>query len=155
VLENERRLYRLVAEAEIGKPLKIAYLRRGKKRSTEAVIERLKERVTKAEDEKREQAEINAERVAMGISVEGLTESVRRKYKIKDEVKGVRVVDVKSGSDAIGKITEGDIIEEVNFEPVETPKMFEEAVEIAQESDVPITILINRGGRYKFYALRS
>lgn len=48
---------------------------------------------------------------------------------------------------------EGDIIEEVAFEPVTSPKEFEEAIETASESDSPITILVNRRGNYIFYSL--
>lgn len=153
VLENERRLYRIVAEAEIGKPLKIAYVRKGKERATEAVVERLKEKVTKSEERRREDAANNADKVAMGISVEALTDAVRRKYRIKDEIIGVRVVDVNGRSDAAGKLTRGDIIEEIEFEPVENPAMFEEMVNAAKEAGRDMTVLVNQRGNYKFYTL--
>jgi len=97
-LTSQRRLFRIIAEAPIGQPLKFTYIRKGKTRSTNAVIERLKEKVTKEEQAKRDAETANADRVAMGISVEALTEAVRRKYRIKSEVKGVRVVMVNARS---------------------------------------------------------
>ena len=89
----------------------------------------------------------------MGISVEALTDEARKKYRIDEDIKGVRVVKVDKKAEASGKILSGDIIEEVGFEPVTSPKEFEEAVEAAKEFDSPVTILINRGDNYIFYAL--
>ncbi len=152
-LKDRRRLFRLIAEAPIDEALSLTYIRKGKTRKAEAVIERLKEKVTKADEAKRESEEANADRIAMGISVEALTESVRRKYKIKSEITGVRVVGVKPRSEAAGKLSRGDIIEEINFEPVENPESFEELINAAQKAGEPITILVNQRGNYKFYAL--
>ena len=55
--------------------------------------------------------------------------------------------------EASGKILVGDIIEEVGFEIIDSPKAFEEAVEAGKAFEAPITFLINRGGNYIFYAL--
>lgn len=152
-LENDRRLYRLIAEADIGEPLKISYVRKGKKRMTEAVIERLKEKVTKSEQEKRDEEVANADRVAMGISVEALTKEVRKKYRISDTITGVRVVNVNGRSDAAGKLSRGDIIEEISFQPVENPESFEKAILDAKESGESVTFLVNQRGNYKFFTL--
>jgi len=154
-LTSQRRLFRIIAEAPIGQPLKFTYIRKGKTRSTNAVIERLKEKVTKEEQAKRDAETANADRVAMGISVEALTEAVRRKYRIKSEVKGVRVVMVNARSEAAGKLARGDIIEEINFEPIENPEAFERTIMDAKDAGSTITILVNQRGNYKFYALRS
>lgn len=153
-LENDRRLYRLVADAEIGKPLSLTYVRKGKTRTAEATIERLKEKVTKSEQDKRDDAVANADRVAMGISVEALTPDVRRKYRISEKVKGVRVVDVSGRSEASGKLSRGDIIEEIAFEPVENPEGFEAAINAAKKAGDAVTFLVNQRGNYKFYTLK-
>jgi len=152
-LENDRRLYRLIAEAKIGEPLKISYIRKRKLKTTEAVIERLKEKVTKSEQEERDDEVANADRVAMGISVEALTKDVRKKYRIAESITGVRVVDVEGRSDAAGKLSRGDIIEEINFEPIENPEKFETAINAVKESGQSITFLVNQRGNYKFYTL--
>lgn len=152
-VENQRVLYRMVAEAEIDKPVDITIIRKRKRRTLAVTIERLEEKVTKAEREKREKEAESADRVAMGIAVEALSEEVRRSHKIKSEVEGVRVVKVDKRSEASGKIREGDIIEQVGFEPVLSPKAFEEAISAASEFDRPITILVNRAGNYVFYSV--
>ena len=60
---------------------------------------------------------------------------------------------VEKRAEASGKILSGDIIEEVGFEAIGSPKEFEEAMDAAKEFDAPVTLLINRGGNYIFYAL--
>ncbi len=152
-LESSRLLSRRVAEAPIGETLKVTYIRKRKTKTANVVVERLKE--TKTEDQKiREEIESgNAERSANGIYVEALTEDIRTKYRVKSEIKGVRVVKVDKRAEATGKILKGDIIEEVGFERVTTPKEFEDAMKLAAKGDSPVTILVNRGGNYIFHAL--
>lgn len=152
-LEASRLLSRRVAEAEIGKPLKIEILRKRKKRTLTVEIERLEEQVTDEEKIRREVAAGNAERSVAGISVEALSEDVRDRNRIPAVVKGVRVVKINKRAEASGKILKGDIIEEVGFERIATPEEFEEVMKTAGESGDPVTLLINRNGNYIFYAL--
>jgi len=152
-LESSRLLSRRIAEAKIGEETEIKYVRKRKTKTAMVLIERLKEQVTEEEKARREKAESEAERSVNGIYVEALTDETRKEYRIDSKVNGVRVVKVDKRAEASGKILIGDIIEEVGFEPVETPKAFEEAVEASKAFDSPVTFLINRGGNYIFYAL--
>ena len=152
-LESSRLLSRMIAESTIDERLEVSYIRKRKKKTANVVIERLKEQVTEEEKERRKQAEADVDRVASGIAVEALSDETRKKYRIGEEVKGVRVAKVEKRAEASGKILSGDIIEEVGFEAVTSPKEFEEAMEAAKEFDAPVTLLINRSGNYIFYAL--
>ena len=152
-LESSRILSRRVADAQIDKTIEITYIRKRKAKTADVVIERLKEKKTAEEQLKEEVEQGNAERNSNGIYVEALTDEIRKKYRIKDEIKGVRVVKVDKRAEATGKILKGDIIEEVGFEIVATPKEFEEAMSAAAKEDNPVTILVNRGGNYIFHAL--
>ena len=152
-LESSRLLSRKIAESKIDEELEVTYIRRRKTKTTKVTIERLKEKVTEEENKRRDKEEADVDRVAMGISVEALTDEARKKYRLKSELEGVRVVKVDKKSEASGKILSGDIIEEVGFEPVTSPKEFEEAMQAAKELDRPVTILINRRGNFIFYAL--
>jgi len=143
----------MIAESKIDETLEVSYIRKRKNKTAKVVIERLKEQVTEEEKERRKQAEADADRVAYGIAIEALTDETRKKYRVGDEVKGVRVVKVEKRAEASGKILTGDIIEEVGFEVVTSPKEFEEAMDAAKKFDAPVTLLINRGGNYIFYAL--
>ena len=152
-IADRRQLYRLVAESKIGETVEIDYLRRKKKRTAKVEIEQLKEKVRAKDGTKTAEVEGDIEAVAMGISVEALTESVRRKNRVKDEVKGVRVVSVNARSEASGKIMPGDIIEEVGFEVITSPDEFKEAVKQFEDGNTPVTILVNQRGNYRFYSL--
>jgi serine protease Do len=133
--------------------LEIEILRKRKRKTLTVDIERLKEEVTDEEKVRREVEAGNAERSVAGISVEALSEDVRERNRINASIKGVRVVKVGKRATASGKILKGDIIEEVGFEKITTPAEFEEQMNKASESDEPVTILVNRGGNYVFYAL--
>lgn len=150
---NQRVLYRMIAEAKINAPVEITVIRKRKRKTLTAVVERLKEKVTKDDLAKKEREERDADRTAMGISIEALTEDVRSKYKIKSEVKGVRVIEVSPRSEAAGKVLPGDIIEEVGFEPITSPHEFEQAIEAAKGVGRPTTLMVNRGGNYIFYSV--
>jgi len=152
-LENSRLLARRIAEAPIGETLKVTYMRKRKEKTANVIVERLKEKKTVEEKIREETEQGNAARNASGIYVEALTKEIRTKYRVRDEVKGVRVVKVDKRAEATGKILKGDIIEEVGFEVVSTPKEFEEAMKLAAQGDSPVTILVNRGGNYIFHAL--
>jgi len=152
-IENNRLLYRLVADAKIDADVEIEYIRKKKRRTVTAKIEQLKEKVRANDGTKTVEIEGDIEAVAMGISVEALTEDVRRKHRIKDEIKGVRVVSVNARSEASGKIMPGDIIEEVGFEVIASPDEFRDAVKDFESGDTPVTILVNQRGNYRFFSL--
>ena len=64
----------------------------------------------------------SAARRALGLELSGLTDEVRRRFNIKDTVKGVVVTRVDPNSAAADKrIQAGDVIVEVGQEPVSSP----------------------------------
>jgi len=152
---SNRALFRIIAETRIGSPVNITVLRKGKEKVLAVTPERLKERVTKENlaGDKADPEMANLD--VMGISIEALSDDVRKTHKIKSETGGVRVLSVSSRSAAAGKLREGDIIEQVNFEDVTTPKEFEDAVADANENDQTITLLVNRSGNYIFYSFEN
>jgi serine protease Do len=154
-IEDTRGLFRAVAEAPVDRDVEVEYVRRKKTETTTVRVARLAE--TLNDDERVElEAEIGDGQVSVaGLSVEGLTEDIRRTNRVSSDVKGVRVVRVARGSRASGKILKGDIIEEVAFETVATPSDFEKAMDAALETGEPVTLLINRGGNYIIYALTA
>ncbi len=152
-LTAARLLSRRIAEAEIDKLVEIEILRKKKRKTLTVTIERLKEKVSEEEKIRREVAAGNAERSVAGISVEALSEDVRERYRIDEDINGVRVVKVGKRTTASGKVLKGDIIEEVGFDKISTPAEFAEAMEAAEKLDEPITLVINRRGNYIFYAL--
>lgn len=154
-ITDTRVLYRAVAEAAIDTDVTIEYVRKRKRRTATVRIERLSEDLSDAEKLQLEVEAGNAERSIGGLSVEALTDDVRRTNRIKPDVTGVRVVTIDKRSRASGKILKGDIIEEVAFERIKTPAEFEAAMEKALATNEPVNLLINRGGNYIFFALNG
>ncbi len=152
---SNRALFRIIAETEIGKAVDFTVQRKGKERTISVTPERLKEKVTKenisGENNDEEEKSLNV----MGIAIESLNDEVRKTHRIKDEIKGVRVLSVSSRSVAAGKLQEGDIIEQVNFEDVTSLSEFEKAVEAAEAAGQVVTLLVNRGGNHVFYTFES
>ena len=142
-----------MAETPYDEDVTVTFIRKRKRMTSTVRLTRLAENLSDEEKIQLEAESGNAERTVAGLSVEALTEDVRRDNRIRPDVKGVRVVKISRRSRASGKILKGDIIEEVAFEAINTPEEFETAMEAGLESDDPITLLINRGGNYIIYAL--
>ncbi|MGB6230475.1 MAG: Do family serine endopeptidase [Litorimonas sp.] len=154
-IENTRVLFRAIADAPIGESVEVEFIRKRKRQTATLLIEAQEDELTDEEKLEMEVESGNAERTIGGLSVEALTDEVRRANRISPDVSGVRVVAISKRSRASGKIMKGDIIEEVGFEAVKTPSEFEAAMQAAAELEEPVTLLINRGGNYIFYALNG
>ena len=152
-LENSGKLARIIAEAEIDAPLKVEFIRRKKRKTLDVVIKRLEEKVAKQGGDKPKASDKAVTNSVMGITVEEITEKMRARMRLDDEVQGVRVTKVSLKSIAQGKLRKGDIIMEVAQEQVEDTKDFAEKMKGAAESEDAILLLINRGGVAVFYSL--
>ena len=158
-LEKSDRLFRIIAEATIDAPLEIEYIRktrfRSAKKTASVVIEQLEEKVRKDTKNGSKTDDDLVVSKAQGINVEALTQKIRSKYRLDDDVTGVRITTIDKNSAASGKLRKGDIILEVAQESVENPDQFAEKMEEATESDVPIIILVLRNGVPYFYTINA
>lgn len=158
-----RTLPRIVAEAEIDKPAQITYWRDGKKHTASVTIGELE----KAEEEgllaAGGQRESDPSATAQGLSIETVGVSVRaisdedrNAYNIPIDVQGVLVSAVAPGSEASEKgMMSGDVIVEINQQPVSEPKSAADLIEQAQKSGRGAALLlVNREGDVRFVALR-
>ncbi|MCF6275230.1 MAG: Do family serine endopeptidase [Robiginitomaculum sp.] len=152
-LENSGKLARMIAEAEIDAPLKVDFIRRKKRKTLEVVIERLEEKVAKQGGDKTKDDDKVVTGRVMGITVEEISEKLRARMRLDDEVKGVRITKVSLKSIAQGKLRKGDIIMEVAQEQVEDTEDFTKKMQAAADSEDAILILVNRGGVPIFYSL--
>ncbi len=149
---SERALFRIIAETKIGEAVDIEVLRKKRTKIVSVTPDRLKEKVTKDNLKGDKEDPDMADKDVMGISVEALSDAVRKDHKVKSETQGVRVTRVSSKSPAAGKLLPGDIIEQVNFEDVVTPQAFEDAISDADENGLDVTFMINRDGNFIFYS---
>jgi serine protease Do len=88
-----------------------------------------------------------------GVSVENLTPETSREMKLAPETKGVVVANVDPSSHAADAgIRAGDVIQQVNRQPVNTVQDFEHAMASGKKDD-PTLLLVNREGNTLFVAV--
>jgi serine protease Do len=88
-----------------------------------------------------------------GVSVESLTPDIAQQLKLSPQTKGVVVARVNPSSDAAeAGLQQGDVIQEVNHQPVTTAQEFNHAMSSAQK-DNPVLLLVNRGGNTAYVAI--
>ena len=89
----------------------------------------------------------------LGINVENLTPEIARDLSLPASTKGVVVDQVNSaGKAADSGLQRGDVIEQVNHQPVTNVDDFSQAVSKSQQ-DAPVLLLVNREGSTIFLAV--
>ena len=88
-----------------------------------------------------------------GVSVENLTPDTAREMKLAPESKGVVVAEVDPSSHAAeAGLRAGDVIQQVNRQPVKSVQDFDHAMSSAKKDD-PTLLLVNREGNTLFVAV--
>lgn len=121
-----RMLPRIVADTGPGKTVDVVILRKGEEVTLRVTVGRLEEgeKKTAAKPEKEEdkKKEVVTKSV-LGMTLSDLTDELRTKYKISNDVSGVVITAIEDGSEAAEKrISEGEVVVEVNQEEVKTPQ---------------------------------
>lgn len=157
-VKDSRDLPRIVAATPVGKAVEVAIIRKGKEFTRNVTLGRLEDQ------DKQSQANLNqppadtpsATRQAMGLSLSGLTDELRRRYSIKDTVKGVVVTRVDPNSPAADKrIQAGDVLVEVGQEPVNSPDDVTKRLDALKKEGRKSALLLvsNAQGEVRFIAL--
>jgi serine protease Do len=160
-IKEMRDLPRIVADTDVGKEVDVVVLRKGKEQTLKVTVGRLKEDQKVAETEpKKEDAPEHKSVVqkTLGLELSSLTDDVRKKFRIRDSVKGVLVTGVDPGaaSDQADKhLQPGDVIVEVQYQAVGTPADLQKRVEElrSQGKKVAILLVSNGDGETRFVAL--
>jgi serine protease Do len=88
-----------------------------------------------------------------GVQVDELTDSVRQQLGLKSDTKGVVITDVSEGSPAADSgLQRGDVIEQVNRQPVNSVSDYKRLV--GEAGKKPVILLINRGGNTTFLVVQ-
>jgi serine protease Do len=122
-VKDSRDLPKLVAAAPVGKAVDVVIMRDGKEATKSVTLGRLEDgeklASRKGDDKGADSAGKSVTQTAMGMSFATLNDALRQKYQIKDSVKaGVVVTSVERDSPAAEKVQPGDVIVEINQEPV-------------------------------------
>ena len=95
----------------------------------------------------------NPESALQGVTVENLTSEVSQQLKLPATTTGVVVDEVSPASRAAeAGLQSGDVIQEVNHQPVKTVQDFSQAVN-ASKKDAPVLLLVDREGSTMFLAV--
>jgi serine protease Do len=151
-IKESRDLPKLVAATPVGKDVEIVILRGGKEESRKVKLGRLEdgEKVASREDGK-EKSEPSApsSQSTMGLELSRLTDELRARYQIKDTVKsGVLITSVDPSSSAAEKrLQAGEILLEVNQEPVTDPADAVKKIKALKEAGKKTALLIVANGQ--------
>ena len=155
-IDRMRGLPRIVAETPIGKEVEVSIWRRGEEKTVEVELGELPE-----EDElaalTEEGADTSSAQIeSLGVTVATITEELRTRYELAEDVSGVLIVDVAEGSPAGAEsLRPGDVIVEVGQEEVSSPPEVTAKVNQAQQDNKKsVLLLIDRQGDLRFVALR-
>jgi serine protease Do len=119
-VKESRDLPRMVASTPVGKTVEVVVVRNGKEVTLSVTLGRLKE--DKVASLTPAPADTSALKKALGLDLSPLTDELRRRYGIKDTVKGAVITGVDSNSPAADKrLQAGDVIVEIGQQPVSTP----------------------------------
>jgi serine protease Do len=159
-IKESRDLPRLVASMPVGKTVDIVVVRDGKEVTKTVTLGRLEDGEKTAEAATKDDSSVddqNAVKKALGMEFSGLSDDMRKTFKIKDGVKGVLVTSVEPGSAAAERgMRPGDVIEEVNHVAVEKPGDLTKALDAAKKDGGkrPALLLVANGeGVVRFVAV--
>ncbi|GAB4525900.1 MAG: DegQ family serine endoprotease [Roseibium sp.] len=159
-VEAMRELPRMVAETAIGKDVEVVVLRKGEEVTISVTLERLEENEVEeaaAETDSEPQDKPAEKSEVLGMTLAVLDDALRQQFSIEEDVTGVVVTEVESGSSAEEKrVMAGDVIKEVAQEPVETPADVEAQIRKLKEDGrrSALLLLANPSGDVRFVPVR-
>jgi serine protease Do len=157
---ESRKLPRMVAETNVGKDVPVRVWRDGKEVDLIVRLGELEKvdlaSLTTRGGRRDKGGQVSRVVDALGLALSPLTPALTEKYKIGENTKGVVITDVRKESDAAEKrLKPGDIIVEVNQEPVTTPADVVKHIERAREKGRKmVLLLIDKEGDMRFIPLR-
>jgi uncharacterized caspase-like protein len=128
-IKEVKDLPRIVADTPVGKEVEVVVIRKGNEVTRTVKLGRLEDAPKQAALPAGKDApppannapppEMTAEQKILGLNLANMTDEVRKRYKIKDSVKGAVITGVDAASPAADKrLNAGDVVVEVQQEPV-------------------------------------
>jgi serine protease Do len=158
-IKEMKDLPRIVADTAVGKDVPVVIVRKGKEETKSVKLGRLedaeKQQVAARSDGTKDD-EKSVVKKTLGLDLSNLTEELRRKFKIKDSVKGVVITSVEAGSAAAEKrLNAGDVIVEVAQEPVANADAVQKRIDTLKKEGKKSALLLvaNAEGELRFVAL--
>lgn len=141
-----------VAGTAPGTEIKVTVLRDGNSQEVTATLDEFnvesakKDQPNNQEEEKPEKSNDGGK---LGLSLQPVTPQIAREVELPADTKGLVVMDVDpDGSAAEAGVTRGDVITEINRQPVKTLDEVQTAIE--KSGSKPILLLLNRKGNTRY-----
>jgi serine protease Do len=144
-VKDSRDLPRIVGQAPVGKDVEVIIMRKGKEITRSVKLGRLEdgEKLAKASTGPAAEPEKPAIKKALGMEMSSITDDLRKRFNIKDNVKGVVVTRVEPNTQAADKrIAMGDVILEVQQEPVSNPDAMTKRVDALKKEGRKSALLL-------------
>ncbi len=143
------RLRNIISLAGVGTKVKLDILRDGKRITKTVKLGELPDDTAGGEEDT---GEGKSSENLQGVKVRNLTDALRQRLDIPDDVEGVVVVDVDRTSNAFDRgLREGDVITEVWREPVKNVRDYKRLLK--KNPDRPVLLKLRRGDRSLLMAI--
>lgn len=155
-VKDSKDLPRLVGQTAVGKTVDVVVMRKGKELVKSAKLERLTETEQQAKGQGNKAPDATLNRKFAGLEIAPMNEELRKRFAIKDSVKGVVVTKVDPNSAAADKrLSAGDVIMEAQQETVTTPEAMMKKIEgLKKDGKKSILLLVaNPQGETRFVAV--
>jgi serine protease Do len=161
-VKEMRDLPRIVADTPVGKQVDVIVIRKGKEETHKVTVGRLEdgEKKVASADPKKDAPpdQKSVVQKTLGLELSSLTDDVRKKFKIRDSIKGVAVtgIDPSFDNSAPDKhLSPGDVIVEVQYQAVGNPADMQTRVDQlkSQGKKVAVLLVSNADGETRFVAL--
>jgi serine protease Do len=144
-IKEMRDLPRIVGDTPVGKDVEVVIVRKGKEEKKTVKLGRLEDndKPVKASVKSEPSDEKSVVQKSLGLQLSGMTDELRKKYKIKDSVKGVVITGVDSGSVASEKrLAAGATIVAIEQEQVTQPADVQRRVESLKKAGKKTALLL-------------
>ncbi len=157
-IKEMREVPRIVAETKIDSEVPMVLWRENKEVKTKIKVAELE----KAEEDgllasgTQGAAQKGVEIEKLGLAVNTLSDTLRQDFGVPRSVEGLIISEVDPASEAARKgLGEGDVIVEINQQPVKDPDNANDLVNrAAKNGRSSVLLLVNRGGEVQFVALK-
>ncbi len=154
-------LPRIVADTPVGKEVEVVVIRKGKEETHKVKIGRLEdgEKLAAADASKDTAPEgKSVVQKTLGLELSSLSDDLRKKFKVRDNVKGVLVTGVDANVAAAPpdkRLAPGDVIVEVQYQSVGNPADLQTRLDQlkTQGKKVAVLLVSNADGETRFVAL--
>jgi len=158
-IKEMRDLPRVVADTPVGKEVEVVIVRKGKEDKKMVKLGRLEDNDKVAANTPKKDAVPEDKTVVqktLGLNLANMNDDLRKRYKIKDSVKGVIITGVDSNSPASEKrLSAGDVIVEVAQEAIGTAADLQKKIDQLKTAGRKSALLLvsNPDGELRFVAL--